>query len=43
LPKNNDEFGLAIPKLRKNTLLNMSNTFLEVIVKIVTVAIWKIL
>jgi len=29
LPKNDDGFGLATPKLRESTLFCMSNTLLE--------------
>ncbi len=31
LPKNNDGYGLSISMLRVNTLLHMSNIFLEII------------
>jgi len=34
--KNDDGFRFAIPKLRENTLLYMSNTFLEAFVKFET-------
>jgi len=33
LPKNIDGFGLPILKMRENTLLHMSNRFLEVFLK----------
>jgi len=40
LPKNDDEFGLAIPILRENTLFCMSNTLLEVFLELETSWQW---
>jgi len=48
LPKNSNGFGLPISKLKENTLLHFSNTFLEAFLKFqnkltVTAAIWKLI
>jgi len=42
LVKNNNRFGLVISKLRENTLLNMSNTTLEVCLKFWTSWQWQL-